>query len=135
MEDSGYILLADLILIGHFALVCFVVIGALCIVGGRFLDWRWIYNSKFRIAHMLTIVVVALQALLGQLCPLTIWEAELRVRGGAVGYEQSFVQHWLHQVLFFTAPFWVFTTIYTIVAVIVVWLWLVDRKRRSLATD
>ncbi len=38
-------------------------------------------------------------------------------------YEETFVEHWLHKVLFFEAEPWVFTMIYTGFGVLVVLVW------------
>jgi len=123
-----YGILADTILIGHFAFVVFVVFGFLLILIGLLAKWSWIHNRKFRIAHLAAIGVVVLQAWFGQLCPLTIWENELRRLAGQSGYTESFIEHWLHQVLFYQAEAWVFTTIYTVFGVLVLAAWLLGRR-------
>ena len=69
-----YQLFADAILVTHFLVVSFVVIGFACIVAGRWFGWRWIFNPIFRRAHAVIVALIAIQALLGQLCPLTTWE-------------------------------------------------------------
>jgi hypothetical protein len=60
---------------------------------------------------------------------LTTWENLLRERAGSAAYSESFIQHWLHRLLFFEAPFWVFTTIYLAFALVLLSLWLRDRRR------
>lgn len=124
-----YLLFADIVLITHALVVSFVVIGFICTVIGRRLGWRWVFNPVFRWSHIAIVVLIAAQALLGQLCPLTIWENALREQAGATAYNDSFIQHWLHNLLFYTAPFWVFTTIYAAFAVVVLLLWLHDRRK------
>ena len=128
-DTDKYQLYADIVLITHALLVGFVVIGVICVVIGRWLGWRWIFSPVLRWCHIAIVVVIALQALLGQLCPLTVWENTLRQRAGMTGYDESFIEHWLHKILFFDAPFWIFTTIYMAFAVVVVLLWLHDRQR------
>jgi hypothetical protein len=123
--------LADAILISHFLVVSYVVGGLLCVIAGRFAGWRWIYNRTFRWSHLLVIGFVAAQAWLGRLCPLTLWEQELRNRAGQAVYTESFVQHWLHPLLFYSAPLWVFATIYSMITLVVIWLWLLDRNKCS----
>jgi hypothetical protein len=124
-----YLLFADIVLIAHALTVGFVVIGFFCVVLGRWLGWRWIFNPVFRWGHVAVMLLIAGQAVLGQLCPLTSWENLLRERAGSAAYSESFVQHWLHRLLFFEAPFWVFTTIYTAFALVLLSLWLRDRRR------
>jgi len=129
MNDAGlYSLLADTILVMHFAFVVFVVVGFMLILAGLLAHWTWIHNRNFRIAHLVAIGVVVLQAWFGQLCPLTIWENQLRRRAGQSSYSESFVEHWLHEILFYEAAQWVFTTIYTAFGVLVVLTWYLGKR-------
>jgi len=131
MSDSElYNSLADTLLVIHFAFVVFVVCGFVLILIGLLARWSWIHNRKFRITHLAAIGFVVVQAWLGQLCPLTVWENELRVRAGQSGYTQSFIEHWLHKVLFYEAEPWVFTTIYTCFGVLVVLVWFLGRRAK-----
>ena len=114
MNDAAlYSLLADTILVIHFAFVVFVVLGFVLILLGLLMRWSWVHNRKFRITHLAAIGVVVLQAWFGQLCPLTILENELRRLAGQSVYSESFVEHWLHRVLFYQAEPWVFIAMYT----------------------
>ena len=113
MSKTSLLLLADSILIVHVLFVCFVVFGLLCIYLGFFMKWRWVRNGAFRILHLLAIAVVALQSWAGVICPLTVWEMSLREAAGAATYSGSFIQHWLHQLLYYSAPEWVFVTLYS----------------------
>ena len=121
-------MLADTILVIHFAFVAFVVAGFLLILVGLLASWRWIHNRVFRLAHLAAILVVVLQAWMGLLCPLTVLENELRQRAGSSGYTESFVAHWLHEILFYQAAPWVFTAIYTVFGALVFLLWFLGRR-------
>jgi len=123
-----YSMLADTILVIHFAFVAFVVAGFLLILVGLLASWRWIHNRLFRLAHLAAILVVVLQAWMGLLCPLTVLENELRQRAGRSGYTESFVAHWLHEILFYQAAPWVFTAIYTVFGALVFLVWLLGRR-------
>lgn len=125
-----YRLLADAILLVHFAFTSFVVIGFLLILIGLAAGWRWVRNRYFRLAHLAAIAIVVAQAWLGRICPLTTWENDLRVRGGQEGYAETFVQHWLHRVLFFDAEPWVFTAIYTVFGALVLLVWWLSRTTK-----
>ena len=118
-----YQLLADAVLVFHFGVVLFVVGGLVVVVAGNLLRWRWVNQLWFRLAHLAAIAVVVLQAWLGQYCPLTTFESWLRVQAGAAAYEQSFIEHWLQRLIFYEAPFWVFTLAYTAFAVLVLLVW------------
>ena len=69
------------------------------------------------------IVVVVVQSLFGKLCPLTVLESWLRERAGESAYATSFIEHWVQRVLFYQAPFWVFTLSYTVFGLLVVAAW------------
>ncbi len=122
-KESLLIVLADLILITHVLFVCFVVFGLLAIYLGYFLKWQWVRNRVFRIFHLLAIGFVAVQSWVGAICPLTTWEMALRAEARTETYSGSFIQHWLHSLLFYSAPEWVFITVYTCFATLVFVSW------------
>lgn len=126
-----YRLLADAILVVHFAIVVFVVFGLILILTGLLARWTWIHNCAFRITHLAAVVFIVVQAWIGQLCPLTVWENALRRRAGQSGYTETFVEHWLQKVIFYQAEQWVFTAIYTCFAALVVLAWLLGRRVRK----
>lgn len=108
-----YLGLADLVLVVHAAFVTFVVVGLLLIWIGQVRRWGFVRNFWFRVAHLAAIGVVAAESLSGFVCPLTTWEDRLRLRaGGEQRYAGSFIQHWLHQVIFFDLSESVFTVFY-----------------------
>jgi hypothetical protein len=118
-----YPFLADAVLLLHFAVVVFVVGGLAAVLVGNVRSWHWVNGLGFRIAHLLAIGVVVVQAWLGQRCPLTVLEVWLRERAGGTGYAESFIEHWVHRVLFYEAPFWVFSVIYTVFGLLVLAAW------------
>lgn len=99
---------ADALLVVHFAIAAFIVGGLLLTWLGALLKWQWIRNPWFRYAHLAAIAFVALEALLGYACPLTVWEDLLR--GGV--RPESFVGRWVYRLLYYQAPEWVFTSLY-----------------------
>lgn len=108
-----YLVLADLVLVVHTAFIAFVVVGLVLVWVGWIREWRYVRNPWFRLAHLAAIGVVAAQALFGVICPLTIWEDQLRLLAGGEGrYAGSFIQHWLHRFIFFEAEGYVFTIAY-----------------------
>ena len=125
-----YTALADLTLIIHFAFVTFVVAGLLLVWVGWLCRWRFVRNFWFRIAHLLAIGVVAAESLAGFVCPLTTWENSLRLlAGGGERYQGSFVQHWLHRMMFFEASESTFTILYVLFfAAVALSLWLVKPR-------
>lgn len=118
-------LLADAVLVVHALFVAFVVVGQVVILAGLALGWAWVRGWRFRVAHLVAIGIVVGQAWLGVLCPLTILENALRARAGEAGYGTSFIQYWLHRVIFYEAEPWVFTAAYTAFGALVLatWAW------------
>ena len=79
-----YSFLADLVVAGHLGYVLFVFLGQIAIVIGVLLGWRWARNPGFRWTHLVMITIVAVQAVLGILCPLTTLENHLRATGNEI---------------------------------------------------
>lgn len=127
MNDQWLLILADSLLILHALLVAFVIFGLVAVLVGHFRNWRWVRNLWFRLGHLVVIGVVVLQSWLGVLCPLTEWEMALRESAGQPGYEGSFIQHWLHSILYYSAPEWVFILAYTLFGSLVVASWFLVR--------
>ena len=128
-----YLISADLLLLLHVLFVAFVVFGLVLILVGKLLSWSWVHNPWFRLAHVLAIGVVVLQAWLGVICPLTTWEMALREKAGDAVYSGAFIAHWLDQILYYQAPPWVFIVAYTVfgVAVLASWFWVRPRSFSS----
>jgi len=123
--------LADVILIVHFAFVLFVIGGLGATWLGAALGWQWVRNVWFRVAHLCAILLVAAEAIAGIWCPLTIWEARLR----GADAEKGFIATWVHRVLFYDFPPWVFTTAYVTFALLVAvtfwWIPPIPRKKKG----
>lgn len=122
--------LADAVLAIHVGVVAFVVLGELLFLIGGWRGWRWVRHFGLRVLHLLLMLVVAAQAWLGALCPLTIWEQSLRSHAGEAGFSGSFIEHWLSQLIFFEAPWWIFVAAYTAFALLVLltWRWVPPRR-------
>lgn len=120
---------ADAVLVVHGLFVVFVVAGLVLILAGGALGWRWVRSPPFRVAHLVAIAVVAVQAWVGATCPLTTLENDLRRGAGGRGYEGGFIAHWVERLLYHDAPAWVFTACYTAFAAAVVAAWVLVRPR------
>jgi hypothetical protein len=104
---------ADLLLVAHTLFVVFVTGGFALIWIGHWRGWAWVGNARFRALHLIAITVVALEALAGLSCPLTLWEDALRGQDTS----RSFVARSLHAVIYHDFPEWVFTIAYVAFAV------------------
>jgi len=114
------VLLADIIAVIHLGYVIYVILGFVLIVVGIILRWKWIRNLPFRITHLLAIVGVACEALLGINCPLTVLEFKLRYASKLSEEKVSFIGSIIDSLLYYNAPGWLFTIIYAAFAILVV---------------
>jgi hypothetical protein len=83
-------MLADLVVVLHFAFVLFVIFGGLLVL-------RW---PKLAYVHLPVAAYGALIELVGWICPLTPLEKHLREQAGLEGYEGGFVEHYILPVLY-----------------------------------
>jgi Protein of Unknown function (DUF2784) len=125
-------LLADTVVIVHFGYVLFAVGGEILVLAGGLLGWRWMRNLPFRLAHLAAVVLVAVEALLGVICPLTEWEYRLReLAGQQVERQLSFVARLVRAIIFYDFPAWVFTAAYVAFALLVAGSLLLFPPRRA----
>ncbi len=103
---------ADFVAVIHATYVLVVVVGLAAILVGAARGWRWVRNAYFRLIHLAMIAVVAVQALMGWLCPLTVLENYLRRLGSGPAYSESFLGHYAQQILYVDLPPWVFTMLH-----------------------
>ena len=104
-------LLADIIVTVHFCYVGFTLGGEIFILLGGLFRWNWVRNLSFRIVHLASAALVAVEALAGAQCPLTTWEFRLRTAAGQhVEGQVSFVARLLHSVIFYDFPAWHLTS-------------------------
>jgi hypothetical protein len=108
-DPDRCLLLADLVVALHFAVVAFVLGGAIMILIGGLRGWKWVRDPVFRLIHFAVVLVVALQQ---ELCFLTVWELDLRERAGKGIEEASFVARILHDWLFVDVELVVLQRIY-----------------------
>ncbi len=112
-------MLANAILLIHFALVLFITAGLPLIYVGAALGWAWVRAWRWRALHLSAIVLVAMESLLGIACPLTVWENALRGNQSNLG----FIERWIDRIMFYDLPARVFIIAYTGFAVLVALTW------------
>jgi hypothetical protein len=113
------LLLADIIALIHLGYVVFVILGFVLILMGIAFKWKWVRNLWFRIAHLAAIAGVALEAILGVNCPLTVLECSIRYGVSPSDRRVSFVGELVDSILYYDAPAWLFTIIYVEFALLV----------------
>ena len=123
LGPSLSLLLANVVLVVHAGIAAFVALGLLLVIVGNLEHWGWVNNIWLRVAHVAAIGIVVAESWLGFACPLTTLEMSLRSRAGEASYDGSFIEHWLQQLLYYSAPPWVFVAVYTAFALLVLGTW------------
>jgi hypothetical protein len=116
-------------------LIVFFNLGALPAIWiGHFRKWNFARNFWFRMTHLGLIAFIAAENALGAICPLTTWEDQLRMKAGLdPRYHGSFVQHWVHWLLFYNADQRIFTLSYSaFLALVLITLFVVKPRRPNL---
>jgi hypothetical protein len=90
---------ADGVALSHALFVGFVVWGEVLILVGSGLGWEWVHYLRFRLAHLLPVLFVGVQDLMGRVCPLTTWEEQLRRRAGQAVDSKPFIGRLVHRLL------------------------------------
>jgi hypothetical protein len=85
-----YKLLADFVLLLHFAFIIFVIFGGLLAL--KDVKWAWL--------HIPAAVWGVLVEFAGWICPLTPLENWLCSRAGAGTYQESFIAHYLLPLIY-----------------------------------
>ncbi|QPK63958.1 DUF2784 domain-containing protein [Methylomonas sp. LL1] len=83
-------LAADAVLIAHLAFILFVVVGAILTV-----RWHWL-----PVLHLPAAAWGFLVEITGRICPLTYLENHLRRMAGQAGYHDSFIEHYLLNIIY-----------------------------------
>jgi hypothetical protein len=118
---------AGLVLGVHLAAIGFNLFGLVAIPVGAWLGWAFVRGRAFRLTHLASMAVVALQAAAGRACFLTLWQDEL----GGLGQGQPLIMRWVNGLIYWPLPMWVFTAIYLAAfAYVVALLWLVPVRPR-----
>lgn len=117
-------LLADLVLVAHFAFIAFVVLGGLAVARWPRLAW----------AHLPAVAWGAGISFAGAICPLTPLENALRQRAGQAGYEGGFIEHYLLAIVYpdgLTREVQVALGVGVLVVNLAAYGWAIRRSRRT----
>ena len=82
------IILANVVVFFHVLFVGIVVVAVPLILIGWWRKWKWVRNFWFRLIHVIMIMIVVVETVVGVPCPLTIWERDLRLAGGQLEYQR-----------------------------------------------
>ena len=119
--------LAEGVLALHLGVIAFNVFGLVAIPLGGWRGWRFVRVVWWRLLHLGALAVVAVQAVLGQACFLTIWQDAL---SGVGGNQPPLIMRWVDRIIFWPLPLWFFAVLYVLVwCYTLALLWLVPPTR------
>jgi hypothetical protein len=123
LPPSVLILLADLVLALHLGIILFNLFGLIAIPLGAWRGWRFVRRRGWRLLHLLIMAVVALQAVAGRACFLTLWQFALTHAAGAGGSDAPLIRRWVESVIYWPLPPGFFVALYLAVLVYAALLW------------
>lgn len=126
MSPATAALLSQTILAAHLLVIAFNLLGLVAILAGAARHWAWVRIRWWRLLHLASWAVVALQAVLGRACFLTIWQDRLSGAGA-----QPLIERWVNAMIYWPLPIWVFGAIYIVLFATVIALWWWVRPARS----
>jgi hypothetical protein len=116
---------AHLVLVAHLAVIGFNLFGLIAIPLGAWRRWPLVRAPTWRILHLFSLAIVAVQAILGRACLLTNWQDELT----GTSASQPLIMRWVNSVVFWPLPMWVFEIMYlAIFAYTLALFWLVPPR-------
>jgi len=117
-----YRILADLVMLGHFAYIVFVVGGALLVLHHR--AWMWL--------HLPAAAWGIWVEFFARRCPLTPIENALRAKAGQSGYSGGFIDHYLTRAVYpegLTTQGQIFLGVFVLVVNVALYWWVWRRAR------
>jgi hypothetical protein len=123
MDPRVFSLLAGLVLAAHLGVILFNLFGLVAIPLGAWRGWPFVRIRWWCALHIAVLGIVALQALLGRACFLTLWEGELLERAGEAAASGPLIASWVSRLIFWPLPLWVFAALYVAVCFYALLLW------------
>lgn len=123
LANKELVQLAGLVLYFHLLVILFIIFGFVVIPLGVKLKWKFINEFWWRLTHLVSMVIVAGQAILGAACFLTDIQSDLLQTAGKRGYRVPFIQTYVDRLVYYNFPIWVFSIIYVILFIYTIYLW------------
>jgi hypothetical protein len=120
---DGHVLLAQGVLALHVAIILFNIFGLVAVPMGAVFHWEFVRLFWWRALHIASLVIVAIQAVLGEACFLTYWQSDLLRAAGQRASEEPLIQRTIERLIFWPLPFWVFAAGYVAVLIYAMALW------------
>ena len=123
MSPLPFSIAASIVFWVHVAIIAFNLFGLIAIPAGAWCEWDFVRVFWWRALHLSALALVALQAILGRACFLTLWENELLTSAGQAGSNVPLIQRWISQIIFWPLPLWVFAAAYVAIFAYTLALW------------
>ncbi len=134
MSPRLSLLLAELVLGFHVGVILFNLFGMIAVPIGAWRGWRFVRILWWRLLHVGALAIVAIQAVLGRACFLTLWQQALRGESGG----RPLIMGVVDRLIFWPLPMAFFVTLYVFVFLyVLLLLWVVppfaatERGRRG----
>ena len=129
-----YSLVAFTVLLVHLGVILFNLFGLVAIPLGAWRGWRFVRVFWWRALHLAILALVAVQAVLDQVCFLTAWQRALEQAAGQAASDAPFIARFVNRLIYWPLPLWVFAVGYVAVCLYALVLWtLVPPRRRRRA--
>jgi hypothetical protein len=102
-------MLAELILAFHVLIIAFNLFGLVVVPLGAWRGWNFVHLPAWRLLHIASLGVTALQAALGRACFLTYWQA---MASDDSRIPEPIIMKWVNSMIFWPLPTWAFVLIY-----------------------
>ena len=122
---------ARIVLYLHFAVVLFNIFWLIAVPIGAWRGWKFVLSFWWRAAHLISLLIVALQAIAGNLCFLTVFQYDLGSAAGGSAEPQSLIDLIVTRAVFWPLPMWAFVVLYTVAFVYAAALWWIVPPRSS----
>lgn len=133
MTPSILTALALVVLAIHVAVIAFNIFGLVVVPLGAWRGWTFVRGFGWRAVHLALLFVVALQALFGRACFLTVWQAALEQDAGQAASRAPLIARWVDGVIFWNLPIGFFAALYVAVLIyaLALWRWVPPARRRG----
>jgi hypothetical protein len=116
--------LSVVVLAIHAAVVLFNLFWMIAVPVGAWRGRRFVRSFSWRAAHIASLVVVAIQPLLGRYCFLTLWQDALKeIAGPEALADPGWLERALTLIVFWPLPPWIFVYLYVAAALWTAALW------------
>jgi hypothetical protein len=109
MAGRDAMAMAETVLGVHLLVIGFNVFGLVATPVGAWLGWRFVRIAWWRWLHLASMGLVAVQALVGRICMLTLWQAQL-----AGEAPTPLIMGWVNRLIYWPLPLWAFTAAYAV---------------------